>query len=197
MGKLNNKDLIKTGKQVAGRGRPKGTGGNERKDVSWGGNKEVKPGDMGRYLRHSLAKWDLPVLDMADPKQVEERIVWYFKQCIEDDIKPTVSGMCNSLGIDRRTFYQWKTGDYRATTHQDLAKKAQSILEEMWETMMVEGKINPIVGIFLGKNHFGYADKQDIVVTPNNPLGENADPEEIQKRYIDSVVVDEIYAEDD
>ena len=111
---------------------------------------------------------------------------------MEDDIKPTVTGMCNALGVDRKTFYQWGQGDYRKSTHSPIIKKAYKILEEMWEDWMANGKVNPVVGIFLGKNHFGYADKQDIVVTPNNPLGDAQNEEEIRQRYIDSVVVDEL-----
>lgn len=150
----------------------------------------------GRYLRHALASWDLPVIDISDEKQVEERIIWYFNHCVEDDIKPTVSGMCNALGIERKTFYQWQVGECRERSHTPIIKKARAILEEMWEDWMVDGKINPVVGIFLGKNHFGYADKQDIIVTPNNPLGEARDPEEVRQRYLDSVVVDELPPDD-
>lgn len=53
---------------------------------------------------------------------------------------------------------------------------------------MLNGKINPVSGIFIGKNHFGYTDKQEVVVTPNNPLGEQTATEEIEQRYIESVV---------
>ncbi len=56
---------------------------------------------------------------------------------------------------------------------------------------MQNGKINPVSGIFLMKNHFGYTDKQEVVVTPNNPLGEKQETEEIKQRYLDNVVVDE------
>lgn len=189
---MKDKELTEIGKEVAKRGRPKGSGGNDRKDLSWNGNENLQPGDRGRYLRHALASWNLPVIDISDEKQVEERIIWYFNHCVEDDIKPTVSGMCNALGIDRRTFYTWQVGEYRENTHSPLIKKARAILEEMWEEWMVDGKINPVVGIFLGKNHFGYADKQDIVVTPNNPLGDAQNPEEVRQRYIDSVVPDEL-----
>lgn len=189
---MDDKELVEVGEKVVKRGRPKGSGGNERKDLSWSGNENVKPGDMGRYLRHALASWDLPAIDISDEKQVEERIIWYFNHCMEDDIKPTVTGMCNALGVDRKTFYQWGQGDYRKSTHSPIIKKAYKILEEMWEDWMANGKVNPVVGIFLGKNHFGYADKQDIVVTPNNPLGDAQNEEEIRQRYIDSVVVDEL-----
>ena len=185
-----NKELVEIGEEVVkrGRGRPKGTGGNERKDLSWSGNENLQPGDTGRYLRHALNGWDLPVIDISDEKQVEERLMWYFNTCAEDDIKPTVTGMCRSLGIHRKTLYRWGQGEVRESTHSHLIKKAYDLLEEMWENWMLNGKINPVVGIFLGKNHFGYADKQDIVVTPNNPLGAMGSESEIQQRYLESVV---------
>ena len=143
----------------------------------------TSPGDNTRYLRHALASWDLPPIDISDAKQVEERLAWYFNHCAEDDMKPTVNGMCNSLGISRDTLNQWKNGDCRAASHTDMVKKAYKILEEMWENYMMNGKINPVSGIFLGKNMFGYQDKQDIVVTPNNPLGDPADPSTIAQKY--------------
>lgn len=54
----------------------------------------------------------------------------------------------------------------------------------MWEDYMQNGKINPVSGIFLGKNHFGYTDKQEIVVEPKNPLGEAESPEELKRKYL-------------
>ena len=42
-------------------------------------------------------------------------------------------------------------------------------MEDLWENYMQNGKINPVSGIFLGKNNFGYQDKQEMVLTPNNP----------------------------
>lgn len=38
------------------------------------------------------------------------------------------------------------------------------------------------------KNNFGYADKQEVVLTPNNPLGDTKDTKELEEQYIDSVV---------
>lgn len=188
---MKNEQLQEVGEQIVKRGRPKGTGGNERKDLSWSGNKELQPGDNGRYIRHALASWDLPPIDIADAKQVQERIEWFFTHCAEDDMKPTVTGLCNAIGIDRQTFYNWGVGKYRnseSSAHLDLVKKARNILEELWEDYMLNGKINPVSGIFIGKNHFGYTDKQEVVVTPNNPLGDGTATEEIEQRYIESVV---------
>jgi hypothetical protein len=47
---------------------------------------------------------------------------------------------------------------------------------------MTNGKINPVSGIFLGKNNFGYQDKQEYVLTPNQQLS-GADPATIEAKY--------------
>lgn len=108
-------------------------------------------------------------------------------------MKPTVSGMCNALGVDKTTFYRWGVGEYReseSSDHRIIVKKARCVLEELWEDYMLNGKINPVSGIFLGKNHFGYTDKQEVVLTPNNPLGDTKDTKALEEKYIDSVVDD-------
>ncbi len=171
------------------RGRPKGSGGNKRPDLSFSGNQELKPGDNARYLRHALANLNMPPIDISDPKQIEERINWYFAHCLDADMKPTVTGLSNSLGIDRSTLHRWKTGELRGekSDHRNLIKRAMSAIEELWEDYMLNGKINPVTGIFLGKNHFGYTDKQDVVITPNNPLGDQTSNAELEERYLESI----------
>jgi hypothetical protein len=50
---------------------------------------------------------------------------------------------------------------------------------------MQNGKINPVAGIFLGKNMFGgsYSDKQEVVLTPNTQGLSNADVATIEAKY--------------
>lgn len=154
------------------------------------GQEGVKPGDNARYLRHALVTLNLPPIDIADEKQVEERINWYFVHCIENDMKPTVKGLCNALGIARQTLNTWNNEQYRGFTHSALIKKAYGLMEELWEDYMLNGKVNPVSGIFLGKNNFSYKDVQDIVVIPNNPLGEVQDPATIQQKYLEGTADD-------
>ncbi len=52
---------------------------------------------------------------------------------------------------------------------------------------MQNGKINPVSGIFLMKNNFGYADKSEVVLTPNNPLGESRSQAELEQKYLDAL----------
>ena len=153
-------------------------------------NLNLEPGDNSRFLRHALATRKMPPIDISDIKQVEERIVWYFNHCSEDDMKPTVTGFCNSLGINRTTLMNWKNGTYRKDSHQTVILEAYNFLEELWEHYMLNGKINPVSGIFLGKNNWGYADKQDIVVTPNTQ-NEVVDVATIEAKYAELPVSDE------
>ena len=57
-------------------------------------------------------------------------------------------------------------------------------MENMWESYMNSGKINPVSGIFLGKNNFGYQDKQEMVLTPNTQNESDFSAEDIRKRYM-------------
>ena len=55
-------------------------------------------------------------------------------------------------------------------------------MELLWENYMQNGKINPVSGIFLGKNNFGYQDKQEMVLTPNTNNEPDYDIDAIKKR---------------
>ena len=154
------------------------------------GGDTMKPGENARFVRHAIASWDLPAIDVSDPEQVKERIGLYFDYCSKNDRRPQVVGLCNWLGINRDTLNQWKNGEYRKDTHTDIIKKAYSIMEEMWTDFMLYNKVNPPVGIFLSKNWFNYKDVADVVVTPNNPY-QAASEDELNKKYLNDMVTDE------
>ena len=161
-----------------------------RPDLANFGAENTEPGDNSRYLRYAMASLDLPPIDISDPEQVKRRIYDYFEYCVENDRKPNKIGMANWLGVDATTVNSWEREEYRALTHSPVIKKAVSILHELWADYMQNGKVNPASGIFLGKNMFGYKDTQDVVVTPQTPLGDYQSPEELQKRIDASVVED-------
>lgn len=141
-----------------------------------------EPGDNSKYLGHALTIARMPLVDLNDINAVKERIDWYFEHCFANDMKPTVSGFCNALKISRVTLLQWRNGTFRADTHQAVILEAYSIMEELWENYMQNGKINPVSGIFLGKNNWNYADKQEYVLTPNQQQ-ETVDPKLIEEKY--------------
>ena len=163
------------------------------------GQSNIAPGDNARFLKNALEVNKLPPINTADAEAVEERIQWYFCYCMENDAKPTVTGLALSIGVSRRMLSNWANGTNRAETHKDIVRKAYQIMETLWEDYMLNGKINPIPGIFLGKNQFGYQDKTEVVVTPNNKLGSAGDPEAIRRRYLaeSSDSVDYVQSEED
>lgn len=160
--------------------------------TKWGADL-ANPGDNTRFLRQARAAWSLPPIDISDPKQVEHRLNEYFDFCEMEDKKPSVIGMSNWLGVSRDTVNAWKRGELRSSTHTDIILKAYDLLEELWVDYMQNGKVNPASGIFLGKNLFGYRDVQDVVVTPNNPMGDAQNAPELADKYLE--VIDEDDAE--
>lgn len=156
------------------------------------GYENVQPGDNAKFLSHALTIRNLPKIDINSNEEVRDRINLYFNLCIENDIKPTVQGLANSLGVSRATLWNWNNGIYRKDdpVHLDLIRSAYSMLEQLWEDYMLNGKINPVSGIFLGKNNFGYTDKQEVVVTPHSPFDDVENAETVSQRYIESVAED-------
>lgn len=177
---MNNKELTEVGKQVTKRKRP---------DLSEKQTVQAEPGDNRKYILHSLRLAELPKVDMAKTEEVAQRCEDYFRICAEDDMKPSVAGLALAMDIDRR--YLWEIREGRKGKNPavaDTLKKAMKILDLQMVDYMQNGKINPVSGIFLMKNNFGYADKQEVVLTPNNPLGDAKDTKELEEQYIDSVV---------
>ena len=154
----------------------------------------VNSGDNAKFLRKNLQLMNLPDIDMKDVEQVNARLNEYFDFMAECDSKPTVSGLAMALnGMSRQTLsaiaHDRPTGstEYQSALPRpvtDLIKKAYKTLEILWEDYMNSGKINPVSGIFLGKNNYGYQDKTEYVLTPNQQNDSDYDAEDIRQRYL-------------
>ena len=152
---------------------------------------QTEPGDNKKYISHSLKLAKLGKVDLKSPENVEERIFQYFQICADDDMKPSVSGLALAMGIDR--VYLWELREGRKgkiPAVANLLKKAVQILDLQMTDYMQNGKINPVAGIFLMKNNFGYTDEQKLVVQPEQPLGAVEGPKKIEEKYAESVVID-------
>lgn len=147
----------------------------------------------GKLLMQSVEIANLPDIDLRDADAVQKRINEYFAIVARNGNKPTVAGLALSLnGMDRRRLWEIKTGNYGRTGGKttnlprevtDLIKKAYKIMEDLWENYMQNGLINPVSGIFLGKNNYGYQDKTEYVVTPNTRDESDYNEQEIRERY--------------
>jgi hypothetical protein len=149
----------------------------------------TEPGDNTKYVMLGMKLFNLPSIDLKDPQQVSDRLNEFFTIHAEADMKPTVSGMGMALGLDRRRLWEIKVGvtdrnQDLPTLTRDFIKKAYEYMEILWENYMQNGKINPVSGIFLGKNNFGYQDKQEYVLTPNSNSDSDYSADDIRKRYL-------------
>ena len=179
---MDNDTLTEIGKQVTKRKRP---------DLSEKQSVQTEPGDNRKYILHSLRLYDLPEIDLSNVEEVKDRIKQYFQICADDDMKPSVAGLALAMNIDRRRLWELRAGKMgKNPAVSDTLKRTMQLLDLQMVDYMQNGKINPVSGIFLMKNNFGYADKQEVVLTPNNPLGDTKDTKALEEKYIDSVVDD-------
>lgn len=149
---------------------------------------EMPEGDNNKFTTFALAIMQLPKIDLRTPGTAAERVQEYFQLCADHDMKPAITGLALALGLDRRRLWEIKTDSqqYQAPLPQenkDAIKQAYDSMEVMWESFMLNGKINPVSGIFLGKNNFGYRDQQEYVLTPNAAGLSNADASTIEAKY--------------
>ena len=147
---------------------------------------EGAEGDNNKYTTFALAIMQLPKIDVKDPVQLRNRVVEYFQLCADHDMKPGVAAVGLAVGLDRRRLWEIRSGSSRNSTIpqecKDIICEVYDSLEVLWEGYMTNGKINPVSGIFLGKNHFGYQDKQEYVVTPN-AMAHDTPVEVIEAKY--------------
>lgn len=154
---------------------------------------DLEPGDNTKYLTLNIELFNLEKIDLHDEEAVARRLEEYFQIYAKYDTKPTVAGMAMALGMNRRTLIaivnDYATGGagYKTALPHEVAlviKKAYSLLEVLWENYSSNGKINPVMAIFLAKNNYGYQDKTEYVLTPNPQQDSDYDADSIRKRYL-------------
>ena len=193
--KKNDDDIVK---EVVQSTKKKPRGGN---NILTDAALNVEAGDNTKYVLLGAKLFNLPPIDLKDPDQVNDRLNEFFQIHAEADMKPTVSGMGMALGLDRRRLWEIKTGNFNGngkysklpTPTMDSIKRAYEYMEILWENYMQNGKINPVSGIFLGKNNFGYQDKTEYVVTPNVNNDSDYNADDIRARYLtDSPTIEQL-----
>ena len=155
---------------------------------------QVTEGDNAKLMRINMAIFNMPNIDLENVEEVQQRLSDYFALYARNDMKPTVAGMALALnGHSRQWLWSVCNGQQLGGRGNectlppevtDAIKKARFLLENLWESYMSSGKVNPVAGIFLGKNNFGYQDKTEYVLTPNTNTDNDYSADEIRERYI-------------
>lgn len=188
---VEDKSLSTLSKETGKKKKGKPRGGNSPVIGMNGYNLEA--GDNTKYLSLNMELFNMSDIDLQNVGEVDERLNEYFALYVKYDMKPTVAGMAMALGMNRRTLIaivnDYATGGagYKTALPREVAlsiKKAYFLMENLWENYMQNGKVNPVAGIFLGKNNYGYQDKTEYVLTPNQQNDNDYSADEIRQRYI-------------
>lgn len=103
----------------------------------------------------------LQLHNLGKPKnddEVEERLEQYFELCRNSSLRPGIESMAAALCIDRTTLWRWSEHQGCSQRCTEAIRNAKLMIHSFIEQSMLQGLINPVVGIFLSKNWMGYRD---------------------------------------
>lgn len=142
---------------------------------------------VSRLLSEALTEYRQPRVKSDD--ELAQRIDNYFLRCAEHGQVPTVEEMSLSTGYSISTVMDWEIGRNKGFSPQTsmIIKKAKGYLQTFDAKLVIAGKMNFLAYCFRAKNYYGMKDQQEVMLTPNNPLGETTSPEELRRKYLEDV----------
>lgn len=164
---------------------------HDRGNIAFVKQEGVLPGDNAKIMELGKVLFLLPEISIKNTEEVARRIGDFFDIYQSFDLKPTVSGFALCLGLSRPQLVALARGTQLGNGWNEnsapkevvmMIKKAYRLLEQNWESNMLQGKINPVTGIFLAKNNYGYEDKIDHSFSESKETDDYS-VEDIKKRY--------------
>lgn len=149
-------------------------------------NNTASKTEIAQIIKNGLYWFNREIV--KSDEECAERLNEFFNRMAETGEIPTVEKMCLALGTVRQTVWDWEERKTKGQVRSDLIKKAKELLASMDAELVSTGKIPQITYIFRAKNFFGMKDQQDFVLTPNNPLGNIENEQEIRKRLTDGTI---------
>lgn len=125
-------------------------------------------------------------IDINDVEEMNRRFTRYLDICAKYDKKIGNLAAYAAIGITKEQAKDFEVNSKSNPARAYFIKKVRQFCSMYREGLMQDGKVNPVTGIFWQKNYDGLKDQQEVVVTPNNPLGEMGDTERIKQKYLDA-----------
>lgn len=142
---------------------------------------DATPGMFATMTRQALEvgfMWDK--IDIKSPAELGERALKYFNYCIQNDTKPGNMGLYSAWGMDKGTVHSILVREPSSARTYTIKKSIQ-IIADIREKLMLEGKVNPITGIFWQKNFDGFSDQQELIVAPKQTIAAEKSLEELEQ----------------
>lgn len=152
-------------------------------------NGPARPAERRDDVGFAKALFVLRPVDMADPKAVEDRYFELLDLCEEYGRAMTVETIAMgydtsraeivALGKGNRCRLANRLSEESAATFQRVLKSVAGI----WATHMGSGDYKqPLTGIFIGKNNFGYGDVSETVIR-HESAQQGPSREELEAKY--------------
>lgn len=121
-------------------------------------------------------------------EELAERFNAYFYKCGEVGRVPSVAGLAVTAGVTVKTLNRWQNQEVRAGSGiGEVVEKAKTYVRYVLEQIAIDGKMPPVVYIFMGKNYFGMSDKVEQEITVHNPLTEIESGDALKERIAASI----------
>lgn len=127
---------------------------------------------------------------------VEKELLEYFELCDRTDTVPTITAIASWLHCSRDTIYAHANNPN--SQFSDVFKNVINVCHTSLENGAVDGKVNSVVYIFMGKNYFGLRDDKNITVTPtsdNAQISSKSTMDAIQKQLEEETIPNADYQE--
>jgi hypothetical protein len=158
------------------------------------------PEELREFTRHALELFEATPPDLHNADEVRQAIENYFQSCIKRGVRPGNLGLYAALGITKQDYYDVVNGRNKSKVSPDcidMLKKAAIAIGQYREGLALEGKINPVTYIFMGKNYDGLQDQTQIEVTAQPGPAASMTPEEIARQIEKDIPIDAEYTETD
>ena len=149
-------------------------------------NPDLPMGYNTRRIQFMQAILPTEPLDINDVEEMERRFARYLELCALWDMKVGNMAAYAAIGIDKSQAFEWVNRVLGNPERTNFIKKVQKVCAMYREGLMEDGKVNPVTGIFWQKNYDGMRDQQEVVFTPNNPLGDSPSAESMKQRYLEN-----------
>lgn len=132
-------------------------------------------------------------ITLSDTESVKEQTFEYLGVCAEQGVLPDMQGLALSLGHTARNIYAYKKSKPESDTAIFL-EMCGDLFSSLISAAANNGDINNIFAIFTQKAQHGWKETTEIILTPNNPLGDVKSEDEL-KRLADKYSKDAIEVE--
>lgn len=152
-------------------------------------NMSASPAELAKVIGNAVYLQKSP--PVKDDEELIDRIDKYFAWCADNGVVPTWEGMGLACGVSRATMWNWTQGIKCGPRRREIIVSAKDTLAAIDAQLAMTGKVTPVMYFFRSKNFYDMRDQQEVVLTPNNPLGDKLSEGEIDQRLIDGFISDD------